>query len=243
MTKKDGLESLSLTETQVREIIERAARMPARRDNISVQELRAIASELDIDSESLERALSEVLFEAQSTLFSPVPRKTLRVGLGLIAGASLGLATGFLGLAIRIVVAGGSATLGSNAYIDMPVSLLLTALSLTSLFWNKKVGSLRQFLAEVGALWGTYFVGWSIVSGGATADLTAFVLSGVAVSTVVGVLVLRRSPPTGLPSRSDTLAPVESDSDTSTSDQHPPFSQRGLVSPTWLGLTAREASA
>jgi hypothetical protein len=95
MKKKAGLESLLLTEAQVREIIERAATMPTRRDDISVKELKAIASELDIDANSLERALDEVLFETQSTLFSRVPQKTCGSGLALLPVPHLGLEVAF----------------------------------------------------------------------------------------------------------------------------------------------------
>ena len=51
-----------VSESQLRDIIERAARM-SEQDGVSIAELRRIAHELDIDPQAVDRALAQVLTE------------------------------------------------------------------------------------------------------------------------------------------------------------------------------------
>ena len=64
--RKDMSDDLVLSESQLRDIIERAARM-SEQDGVSIAELRRIAHELDIDPQAVDRALAQVLTEEPVT--------------------------------------------------------------------------------------------------------------------------------------------------------------------------------
>src|SRR4026208_1779878 len=76
---------LVLSEAQFRKVIELAVRVTPRSEGVSVAELRQIARDLDIDQESLARALSVVLAQphrSQSTR-SWLSTQATRLGMGL----------------------------------------------------------------------------------------------------------------------------------------------------------------
>jgi len=209
MNESNGAENVRLSEEQVRRIIERAAAMPDELDRISYADLREIAAELDIDEKRLQRAFTQELIGHAGVkvgALTGIERITgTRNGRAAVFGSVLGIGSGLIGLTNRFVVDGITFSTGSNAYIDVPVAIALAAISLVFLAKNRKAGSLRRFLGEVGSLWGTFFGGWAAVSGGPTDDLARYVLSSLACSAIVGFLVLRRK---GAKPLNDRAAPI-----------------------------------
>ena len=205
-------DELQLTEDQVREVIERAARLPARGDLVSVSELRQIAAELDVDADALEQALSEVL----DAHHAPAPKRSLARPLrGALAGGILGAGSGLIGAALEYFFDDIIITMTSSLLVDTSVILALVWLALSSLRHNRREGRLRDYLLEVGTLWATFVGAWSLVHGGLGSDVNAFGMIGIVLSVVVGLFVLRgKTPPTvgALPASvdQDSLAVEES---------------------------------
>ncbi len=199
------LPEVRLTEEQVREVIERAARLPARSDLVSVSELRQIAMELDVDPDALEEALSEVL----DVDHAPAPKRSLaRKVQGALAGGVLGAGSALIGAALAYFFDNIIVTMTSSLFVDTAVTLALVWLTLSSLRHNRREGRLRDYLLEVGTLWATFVGAWTLVHGGPGSDVNALGSIAFALSVVVGLLALRgKTPPTV-----DTL-PVSVDQD------------------------------
>lgn len=105
-----GRQDLTFSESQVRQIIERAVRAEPEATDISLAELQRIADELDIDRAALTRALEEVLaqppaemhtrtllkrqVDGLSHLIDDVLPRRGRLLSGVVFGASVGWVSG-----------------------------------------------------------------------------------------------------------------------------------------------------
>jgi hypothetical protein len=207
MSKDELPDDLVLNETQFRQVIELATRTTPRSDGVSVAELRQIAQELDIDPESLARALDFVLTrpERKRPIGSWLSRRTMRLGLALsgvlprrgrlIAG---GLVGGFLGwvsahvaTGLQEVVNGIMVMRGSGAFMDIPIAILLILLTIANSFAHRVDGRRGRFIAETVACWGTFAVAWCITHGAVTADLIRFVVACLSLFCLGGWFVVR----------------------------------------------------
>ena len=206
MSRDDLPEDLVLNETEFRQIIELATRTTPHSHGVSIAELRQIAQELDIDPESLARALDVVLArpERARPIRSWLNRRTTQIGLTLsgvlprrgrlIAG---GLVGGFLGwvsahvaTGLREVINGLVVMRGSAAFIDIPIASLLILLTIANSLVHRVDRRRDRFLAETVACWGTFAVAWCITHGGVSADLVRSVIACLSLFGLWGWLVV-----------------------------------------------------
>ena len=205
MEKDSTPDEVRLTEEQVREVIERAARLPARRDMVSVSELRQIAAELDVDPDALDQALAGVLAAENVPATKGGLARKLRGGL---AGGILGAGSALIGAALNYFFNDIIVTMTSSLFVDTSVTLALVWLTLSALRHNRRDGRFRDYLLEVGTLWATFVGTWSLVHGGMGSDVNALGTIGITLSVVVGLVALRPK----LPPRIGALpAPVDQD--------------------------------
>ena len=205
MKQGDIPEDLVLTESQFREVIERATRADLRDPGIPLDVLRQVAAELEIDPKELQLALRAVLAVPDSRgsvrgwlggidtrighlLEDILPRKA-RPAVGALAGGSLG----WLSAHVAATVA-----TGANAFIDVPVAVALVLLTGANSLSRRLDGRFAEFVGETVAMWAAFGLAWTLTFGEVTGDIVTWVSSCVAAATVWGWLVVRKSGPDGL---------------------------------------------
>jgi hypothetical protein len=173
MSQDELPEDLVLTESQLREVIERAARISDRSEGISLIELREIARELDIEDDALFTALRAVLAGHDSPRSRRTPLGSLLIRLGQAVDWVLPRRHRWLAGAIL----GG--TLGwytEYASADVPVAIALIVLTLANSLSRRLTGRRARFLAETIATWIAFAAVWSSTYGQVTDDLLRGVL-------------------------------------------------------------------
>ena len=201
-------DDLTLTESQLREVIARASRMDTRPDGPSIAVVRQIAAELDIDPQSLERALAEVVTESRNApksvpasgrrgMIDHLARLTERVlprSGRWLAAAFVGAVSGWVSgaaTAARIVIIDGSQVSTGGAWTDVPLVLMLLALTVLNALARSRHRRLGHYASEVAALWTVFGCTWAITTGRITNDLVNLVASCL-VGAFAGYWILRR---------------------------------------------------
>lgn len=246
-------DDLRLTEDQVRDIIERAARMPRRAD-ITLDELRQIASELDLGSEALDQAIREVLSDSERKRTAHRWLGDKWNGLGRALGrllperhrvAAAGLLGGFLGWISAFAASWAPLVIGSiyirpggMALIDIPIAVAMIGMTLINSVNRRVDGRFARYVLETTAMWLTFCTVWSVLHGSITSDAARFTLVCVTALTAWGWFFVRRnddhdpgelSAPAALPlPGADEVPPVDRPDG--------PEAWRGIVSPTLLQL-------
>jgi hypothetical protein len=220
MSKEELPENVRITEAQLREVIERAARMPAHSEGISIAELREIGDQLDIDPRALAAALQEVLGSPAPLM--PRPRVARRVARSLrasvrraldrmsaavartipasgavavAAGAASGLVAGLFSHALRETIVIGTQTVsimhGSTAFIDVPATLALIALTILNSLRRRGSRDFGRYLRDTVATFAGFTALWSLSSGaGLTDDIVVFAVSSVVLLAIWGRLII-----------------------------------------------------
>jgi hypothetical protein len=216
MTPRDLPKDLVLTEAQFREVIERATRADLRDSGISLDILRQVANDLDIDPAELEVALRAVVA-------APARRSSVRDWFGRIdarighfledilprrsrsaIGALVGGSFGWLSAHVAATV-----DTGANAFIDAPVAGALILLTAANSLSRRLDGRFAQFVGETIAMWVGFGLAWALTSGRVTGDLVTWVLFCVAAATAWGWLVVRKAGPATPADPQDMRAPDE----------------------------------
>lgn len=198
---------LVLSEAQFRKVIELAVRVTPRSEGVSVAELRQIARDLDIDQDSLARALSVVLAQPQrsQSTRSWLSTQATRLGMGLgrvlprrgrliasgLVGGLLGWLSAYVGLGLREVINGMIIMRGSTSYLDVAIFIVLSLLTLANSLSRRVDGRRRRYLAETVMTWSTLALAWAITHGSATADLLTAVALSMAAFGLWGWLIIR----------------------------------------------------
>jgi len=257
--KRETPENLTLSDAQVREVIERAARLEPRSERVSVRELRQIAAELDIVPDALEQALEEII--RPSTLRrirSRCCHRLTRIGWvadrllprrgrlagGCAVGGLLGWASAYVMSLAPFSIGSIHVTPGAGAIVDVPVTLALVLMTLANSLSRRVHGALAKYLRETWALWLGFGAGWSGTHGSVTADMLWWLAIGLSGLTVWGCLVVRgdRGADSGVPLLGATGDPRVADNPTETeSARDMPIRDvwRGRVSPNGLGWAHR----
>ena len=193
MSRDELPDDLVLSEAQVREVIELAARAAPRSEGVSLADLRQIALELDIEEAALADALRVVLARSprsrpirswlsrQATRFGRVlsrflPRRNRWITAGLVGG-SLGWFSAYVAAAVLdVVINGVTYPRGSGFFIDAPVAILLVLLTLANSLARRVDGGRGRYLGEMLAAWSAFVVAWSVTHGHLTDDLVRFTL-------------------------------------------------------------------
>lgn len=222
MTDREIPKDLVLTEWQFREVIERAARAEAREPGITVEVLRQVAAEAEIDQKKLESALRAVL-EASTPVEPDIPRSPRR-SLGEILGDILprrgrdvvfALVGAWLGWFSAHI--GNTLNSGAMGFVDVPIGLGLIAISLLNSVNRRVDGSVRRFILESVATWAAFDIAWSITHGRVSDDIVTYFISCVAGASVWGWLFVRRAGRTEPPAtaaasaQADSSAPADQD--------------------------------
>jgi len=246
-------DDLVLSESQVRDVIERAVRAEARSDGTSIAMLRQIAQELEIDPVALERALHDVvglpvkgkpirswISRRVTRLCHAVdlflPRKG-RLVAGLMLGGSLGWLSAHIAVGLRVVIGTITGTSGSAAFIDVPIAIVLILLTLANSLSRRLDGHFVRYLAETGVTAGAFASAWALTAGRFTIDLATGVALYTAAAAVWGWFVVRRSPGSGEAMSMQKLqVPSESQASGESTTPSKRAAWKGLVSPTMIGL-------
>lgn len=208
MATDDPNDDFVLSEAQFREVIERATRADLTQDGISVAILRQVAQELEIDPKALQRALGDVVgvsdarqpvrgwFRRQITnagrLVDFALPKRGRLVAGIAVGTFLGWLTAHVAVGLRVVIGETTRSIGSSSFIDVPVFLLLVALTFANSLSRRLDRRLDRYLAEVATMWGAFAISWSITFGSTTNDLSVTTLLSIMVAAVWGWIVIGR---------------------------------------------------
>ena len=216
MTPRDLPKDLTLTEAQFREVIERATRADLRDSGISLDILRQVANDLDIDPRELEVALRAVVAAPapQSSMRDWFGRIDARIGhfledvlprrsrpaIGALVGGSLGWLSAHVAATVET---------GANAFIDTPVAIALILLTAANSLSRRLDGRFAQFVGETIAMWTGFGLAWALTSGKVTGDLITWVLFCIAAATAWGWLVVRKSGPATPIDARDMRAPDE----------------------------------
>lgn len=255
MPSDDMPKDLQLTQTQLRDIIERAARAEPRAHGVTVPELRQIAEELDIDPWALEQALHDVVGlpypgrPIRSWLHRQVTRlghlcdqilpQRARLGSGILVGGFLGALSALASVSVEFTVDGTTYSRGGAAIMAVPIAVAMILLILANSLSRRLDGRLGRFLAESASMQISSGVSAALVIGSVTDDLVTWTLTMIVGATIWGLLVVRRHH-RGPPLYS-VRAPITVPQPTK---PHDPDSRplakacwSGLVSPTMLGVT------
>ncbi|MDX1393166.1 MAG: hypothetical protein R3195_02200 [Gemmatimonadota bacterium] len=194
-------EDLLLSEPQVREIIERAARREPGADGVTVAELRQIARELEIDEPALNNALEEVLGQTPPTpaAGSWFRRQVARLG-GLLDDILPRRGRLLSGVALGAALGWSSAAFSPGSEMDVPVGLAMVLLTVANSLSRRLYGRFERFVAETVGMWSAFAAFWSVTYGGPTGDLATWVGINLVAATIWGWFVVRRS-------RDDRLLP------------------------------------
>jgi hypothetical protein len=192
---------LVLTESQFREVIERAARAEAREPGITVEALRQVAAEAEIDQEKLEAALREVLDSAPPAS-TPAMSLSGRPSIGAMMGEILprqgrvivfALIAAWLGWFSAHI--GNTLNSGAMGFVDVPVSIVMLVMTLANSMNRRVDGRVGRFIAESAATCAGFTIAWSITHGRVTDDLVTWLASGIGAAAVWGWLFVRRRGP------------------------------------------------
>ena len=186
---------LILSESQVRQIIERAVKNDPKSTGISVAELQRIAEELDIDRIALNRALDEVLAQPPAGIDTRTLVKRLVDGLSLLLDDVLPRRARLLsGVAFGASVGWVSGAFSPGSELDVPVGIAMVALTFANSISRKLGHRFRAFVAETAGMWGAFAATWAATYGSVTDDLLAWVGLNTIVSLAWGWFLIRRSP-------------------------------------------------
>ena len=207
MKDKRSSDDVVLSDAQMREVIERATRELPRPSGVTVEELRQIAAELDIDPGSLERALDEVIgfpvagqpirswFRRQLTKLGHLVDPFLPNKGRLVFGALFGGIAGWLNAFLMTF----------SIQSHYPVALVMLGMTFANLLSRRRDRQFPRFVAETVATWGVYAVSWAVTYGGVTGNLVLWVLLWTCVATFLGWLLMRA--PSGDGNHPSLLAP------------------------------------
>ena len=186
-----------LTESQFREVIERATRSELRDPGISLDILRQVAEELEIDPKELQQALHTVLAAPEPRrpvdwtrridarighLLEDILPRTGRSVVGALIGGSLGWFSAYVAMIVDT---------GANAFIDVPVAVTMVLLTVANSLGRRLDGRFGRFVGETAAMGTAFGVAWALTHGDVTGDLATWVLSCIAAATAWGWLVVR----------------------------------------------------
>jgi hypothetical protein len=204
---------LVLTEDQFREVIERATRADLRDAGITVDTLRQVAAELNIDPAQIERALLVVIAPPEvERVAAPVvsgagswgrrlndilPRRNRATVFALLAG-SLGWFSAHIGNVVNT---------GAMAFVDVPVGIALILLMIANSIGRRADGRFDRFMVESAAMWGASTVLWSLTHGTFTSDSITWLLTCIGASAGWGWVFVRPKRP-GAPGSPDALGTV-----------------------------------
>jgi hypothetical protein len=213
MSQADVPNDLVLTEEQFREVIERATRADLRDPGITVDMLRQVAAELQIDPNQLERAIAIVVAPPEAErvpipvpvsgstlgrrLNDILPRRNRAAVLGVVAG-SLGWFSAHIGNVVNT---------GAMAFVDVPVGIALVALTLMNSVSRRADGRFDRFMIESIATWTAFTVLWSATHGTFTSDVITWLLTCVGAAAAWGWMFVRPKPP-GTPGSPGALGSV-----------------------------------
>jgi hypothetical protein len=212
MARDDAPDDVRLTDAQLRDVIERATRIHAQPDGVTLTELRHIARELDIDPAALALALKDVLdgLPGQRPASSPrswlsklgafadglLPRRA-RLAVFAFLAASLGWLTAVAGAALR-------ESARDTSFVDVTVVIALLGLTLVNSLSRSVRGRWAWYFAETMAIWSAFALGWSLTRGKVTDDLLSLVLYSVSAFGIWGWLLMRGAKPAPLDANSTT---------------------------------------
>lgn len=222
MSSQDLPDDFMLSDSQLREVVERASRGDQRPAGVSIAMLRQIAAELEISPVALERALDDVVglpvhgrplrnwFKRRATsvcrfLSQLLPREG-RFTTSLAIGASLGWLSAAVAESLRMSVGGMTVAKGGGAFIDVPIAIAMILLTLVNSLARRHDGHLAKYLAETAALWGASMIAWGVTFGQVTSDLTLWTLGCLTFATIWGAVVIRRP---SRPGRGSSPLPVD----------------------------------
>jgi len=214
MSSQDLPDDFMLSDSQLREVVERASRADQKPAGISIAMLRQIAAELEIDPVALERALDDVVglpvhgrplrnwFTRRTTsicrfLSQLLPREG-RFATSVVIGASLGWLSAAVAKSLLISVGGMTVAKGGAAFVDVPIAIAMILLTLVNSLARRHEGRLGKYLAETAAIWGASATAWGVTYGKLSSDLTLWTLGCLASATIWGIMIIRRSSPPGL---------------------------------------------
>jgi hypothetical protein len=164
-----------LSETQIRDILQRAVQIEASGRSVTVGQLRAAAREAGIDENALSIAIDEALLATQTHSRAPTsllsfitPRSYApRPFMLAIAAAALGGLTGIAEIVVN-----------DESLVDVPSVMLLVAGSLISALHRRRNNVTRGYGLEMIGMWIGYMTGWAIINLDVTNDLV-FGVAGV----------------------------------------------------------------
>ncbi|HUF50241.1 MAG TPA: hypothetical protein VMN60_05375 [Longimicrobiales bacterium] len=193
MKKKRLPGDMMLSEDQVRDVIERAAREVPESSGITVAELQQIAAELDISPKALERALDDVvgLNAADRPVRGWLDRQVAKLGRHVdpflprrgcvVLGAIFGGVAGWLNAFLMTFAING----------HYAIAAAMVGITFANLLSRRRGRQFPRFLAETLVLWVAYAVAWSATYGGVTQNLIVWVALWTSMATLFGSLLLR----------------------------------------------------
>lgn len=192
---------VALTETEARQVLERAAQSEIRGDTLTVAELTRVAQEAGFSPEYVDRAIAEIL-EARSVVASPrsvpesIEEEDERPGSffarvkGWVRPVKAALAGGIIGALARISVAPGAPTqmIGPFRVVQgFAVSLgLLVAGSIILAALHRRTRSFERMQVQILSLWAGFVLGWTALTGAFDPRVTTIAGMFWFLSAVVG---------------------------------------------------------
>jgi hypothetical protein len=182
-----------LSESQLRDVIERAVRVLPEKTGVTVAELREIAAELDIDPRALERALDDVIglpipgqpvrtwLKRQITKLGRLTDRVLPQTGRLATFGLLGAIAGWLNAFLMVFALNG----------HYPIAAAMLGLTLANLLSRRLDKNFSRYLAETFAQWGCYAVLWSLTYGNVTQNLVIWFVLWTALASAAGWFMVR----------------------------------------------------
>ncbi len=261
MLPKELPEDIVLSDAQVREVIELAARAVPPANGVSLAELRQIALELDIEERALENALRVVLgrVPAPTPIRSWLSTLATRLGVALsrffdergvrrrwlafgAVGGTLGWFSAYSSaLLYERVINGMTIRTSSTFLVDAPITALLILITLANSLSRRVEGDRTRYLLDTAATWFAFSTGWALTYGAVTDDLMGGLATFTAALGLWGWLIIRPSKPGDDVSQLLQVQEKVERWRASGQDDEPNVKQeraswKGHVSPTMLGL-------
>ncbi len=213
MSKSEIPDDAMLTEAQFREVIDRATRAELRDPGVTIDVVRQVAAELNIDEHQLERALRVVLAPPDADRIPAPPLRGSAIGRALndilprrgraLVFAVIGAALGWFSAHI-----GNTLDTGAMGFVDVPIGIGLILLGLANSVNRRGDGRVRSFILESVATWTAFDIAWSVAHGRITGDVLTYFASSLIGASLWGWLFVRRGGPGAPSARSETAGPA-----------------------------------